>query len=138
MPNRIEFLNDLIGRPWQANAKGPEAFDCWHLCRYVLSELFKKEVPTVEVPESPTWPWMIQTFREHAELGNWKELKGMVTIPDGAICLMARHESPAHCGIFFRDELSVLHCDQRAGVVFQNLIDIRSEGWAKLRFFVPA
>jgi cell wall-associated NlpC family hydrolase len=134
---RVEFVKGLIGKPWQANAKGPEAYDCWHLVRYVLSEYFKKEVPDIQVPENPTWPWMIETFRSHSERRRWKEVQGLLLVPDGSICLMARHNNPAHCGVVFKPEMMILHCDQKSGVVFQDTIDLKMEGWAKLRFYVP-
>ena len=29
-------VNDLIGKPWQRDARGPEAYDCWGLTRAIL------------------------------------------------------------------------------------------------------
>lgn len=137
---RVEFISSLIGKPWKANAKGPEEFDCWHLTKYVLQEFFDRQVPDVDVPEKPTWPWMISQFREHTERERWSEvvtpMGGLLVVPDGSICLMARSNNPAHCGVLFRPEDKILHCAQHAGVVFQDCMDLKMEGWAKLRFFV--
>jgi cell wall-associated NlpC family hydrolase len=32
-------VNDLIGKPWQRDARGPDAFDCWGLTREILQRL---------------------------------------------------------------------------------------------------
>jgi hypothetical protein len=142
MPSRQEFITSLIGKPWQANAKGPDSYDCWHLATHVQKELFHRNAPHIQVPEVPTWPWMISQFRFHPELRNWKEIPNNQTLLydglDGAIVLMARHSNPAHCGVLLAKEGAILHCDQRSGVVFQEPMDLKMEGWAKLRFFVPA
>lgn len=135
------FISELIGKPWQANAKGPNAFDCWHLAVYVERYLFGRIAPEVVVPEHPTWPWMISQFKSHPELANWVELlqpaTGQLMVSDGAIVLMARNTQPAHCGVYLSKEGGVLHCDERDGVVFQDVLSLKCNSWAKLRFYEP-
>lgn len=139
--DRITFLNDLIGCPYEKNAKGPDKFDCWHLAVYVQLTMFNKVAPVIEIPEEAGWLWMIQQFSMHPELVNWQEieqpLNGLITAPDGAIVLMARNKHPAHCGVYFEKERSVLHADETDGVVFQDIPTLTMNSWAKLRFYVP-
>lgn len=138
---RMQFIRELIGKPWEANAKGPDKFDCWHLAVHIQYQLFGRLAPEVAVPENPKWPWMIEQFTKHPELQNWVEtlqpLNGLIKANDGAIVLMARHNQPAHCGVWLGPERGVIHCDERDGVLFQDVITLRATGWAKLRFFEP-
>ena len=138
---RLELLRSLIGKPWVANAKGPDAYDCWHLTKHVEKQLFERCVPEIIVPEVPTWPWMIEQFTEHSELKNWVECPyvagGIVNASDGAIVLMARYRQPAHCGVWLQKERGVIHAEERDGVTFMDLTTLRSTGWAKLRFYEP-
>lgn len=139
--SRQEFLTDLIGRPWQANAKGPEAFDCWHLAIHVQFWLFGRRPPHIEVPDEPTWPWMIEQFKSHQELSRWVEIlqpnNGLINVSDGAMVLMARNTQPAHCGVYLTKERAVIHADRRDGVCLQDLLTLRGSSWAKLRFYEP-
>ncbi len=139
---RLLFLTGLIGRPWRANAKGPDAYDCWHLACYVEYMLFDRYSPTVEVPDNPTWPWMVEQFKSHPELKNWKELKqplnGLLNAADGSIVLMARNKQPAHCGVYLEEERAVIHCDQRDGVCLQDILTLKGSSWSKLRFYEPS
>lgn len=138
---KIAILNNLIGKPYEKNAKGPEAFDCWHLAAYVQGTLFGRNAPHIEIPEDANIPWMIRQFKSHPELNNWVEIiqpnNGLTNVADGAIVLMARNKQPAHCGVYFAEEGSVLHADERDGVVFQDLITLKANSWAKLHFYVP-
>lgn len=141
MTSRLQILQGLIGKPWVANAKGPDAYDCWHLAKHVQEVLFARSVPVVVVPDTPTWPWMIEQFTQHEELQNWVEVPyesgGIVRANDGAIVLMARHRQPAHCGVWLKQERGVLHCVEPDGVTFMDLVSLRYTGWAKLRFYEP-
>lgn len=135
---REEFLASLIGLPWMAGAKGPYHFDCWHLCQYVKRYLYNDPLPDMEVPPNPTWPWLIDQFKNHPEAIKWHEvpfLHNIVTAHDGSIVLMARHKQPAHCGLWMAVERKILHADETLGVMFQDVLSLKADGWAKLRFF---
>lgn len=139
--SRREFLTDLIGLPWRANAKGPDAFDCWHLAIHVQFWLFGRKAPQIDVPEHPTWPWMIEQFKTHHELSRWVEIpqkhEGLVVASDGAMVLMARNTQPAHCGVYLAQERGIIHADMRDGVCLQDILTLRGCSWGKLRFYEP-
>lgn len=141
MMNRAEFLCGLIGKPWRANAKGPDAFDCWHLCVYVSARLFGRSMPVINVPENPSWAWLIKAFDQHPERRNWREVRrdamGIIRTIDGAGVLMARVDRPAHAGLWLTAEKRVLHADPIAGVSFETLASLRLGGWHRLRFYEP-
>jgi cell wall-associated NlpC family hydrolase len=138
---RTAYLNSLIGTPYRKNAKGPDAYDCWHLAVTVEDRMFGRVAPTVVVPANADWSWMIEQFTSHPELGNWVELlqpnNGLINASDGAIVLMARTKQPAHCGVYLERERKILHADERDGVVLQDIPTLRAQSWSRLRFYEP-
>lgn len=139
MTYRARTINTILGKPWKANAKGPEAFDCWHLAVWIQNELFSRALPQVAVPQNPTWSWMIGSISQHPERKHWRQVPndpmGLVTAYDGALVLMARADRPAHIGVWLDMERRVIHADPKYGVVCDGLLDLRTKGWAKLRFY---
>jgi len=140
--SRKEFVTSLIGKPFRKNAKGPDAFDCWHLAIYVQYHLFGRVSPQIDVPEHASWGWMIEQFTTHRELENWVEVlqpaNGLVTASDGAMVLMARNRQPAHCGVYLRPERKILHADEESeSVVLQSVPMLKSLSWSRLRYYEP-
>lgn len=137
---RAAYLCSLLGKPWAANARGPDAYDCWHLAAAVSSHLFGRALPAIAVPAEPTWAWMIETIAGHPERSRWTECRPgpLVTAGDGAIVLMARRDRPAHVGIWLGIERRVIHADPRFGVVCEGVVDLATKGWTRLRFYEPA
>lgn len=138
---RDQQLAELVGKAWASGAKGPDAFDCWHLFRHVQRVFFGRDVPDVAVPENVHWAWLIRAFDQHPERHLWRECPpdamGLVTAADGAAVLMARRDRPAHIGVWIADKRRVLHADPQHGVVFEALVDLRTKGWSRLRFYEP-
>lgn len=141
MSTRSDFILGLMGKPWEANAKGPDSYDCWHLAVHVEQQLFSRLLPDVDVPESPSWQWMITTIQSHPERRHWRlvlpDSMGLVRAGDGAMVLMARSDRPAHIGVWLQAERMIIHADPRAGVVCDSLLDLKTKGWVKLRFHEP-
>lgn len=131
--NRAAYLSSLIGRPWSADAS------CWHLAAEVQHELFGRALPSVSVPDDPSWRWMIETISGHPERARWREVQaqpgGFVTAADGALVLMARTTQAAHVGVWLASEGRIIHADQAAGVALETLVTLRARGWARLRFY---
>ncbi len=141
MVDRVEFLTGLIGTPWKANSEGPDAFDCWHLCKHVHKHLFNRELPSVVMPENPSWRWMIKAIEMHPERQRWEEVPWkphqLVSVGDGALVLMARSDNPAHIGVWLEQERRVMHCDGYMGVCMETFAMLHMGGWVKLRLFEP-
>jgi hypothetical protein len=139
--DRISFINGLLGKPWRANAKGPDAYDCWHLAVVVEDGLFGRTLPAVVVPDDPSWEWMISTIDAHPERKNWTmvpcDAMGLVKAKDGALVLMARRDQPAHIGVWLRPESRIIHADPDFGVVCESKVELNAKAWHKLRFFDP-
>lgn len=137
---RAAILSSYLAKPWQANAKGPDAYDCWHLAAAVSLRLFGRPLPDVAVPAHPTWAWTIDTIAEHPERARWRQCPDgpLVKAGDGAIVLMAKMSRPAHIGIWLQPERRIIHADPKFGVVFEAPLDLATNGWRRLRYFEPA
>lgn len=135
MTTRAAFLLDLIGKPYQLGARGPDAYDCWALVRHVERGLYGRDLPDISA-ESTDPRALAAIFRSHAERRRWVEVERPL---DGAVVLMARLERPFHCGVYLEEAPSagVLHA-WHPRVVFERLDILTASGWGCLRYFVPA
>jgi hypothetical protein len=138
---RNEVLLSVIGKPWAANARGPEAFDCFHLMAHVQRVLAGRGFDDIEVPDDPSWSWMIEAIETHPDRQRWREVPasamGLVRARDLSVVLMARRTNPAHVGVWLKPEAAVIHADQDHGVICDPLADLRTKGWQRLRFYEP-
>jgi hypothetical protein len=140
MNGRTTFLRALIGKRWEANARGPDAFDCWHLAQHVERHLFGRELPDVEVPYDLTWSWLLAIIESHPERASWASFpqhSGLISANDGALVLMARAMRAAHFGVWLAPERGVIHCDRPCGVMFEDPATLRASGWRRLMFYEP-
>jgi hypothetical protein len=133
---RAEFLNPLIGQPWAWQSR-----NCWDFACRVQHELFGRTLPVIAVPDDPKWKWMVQTVSRHPEHANWRTVKdgplGLVTAADGALCLMGRFSGPGHIGVWLKPEGKIIHCDRKHGVCCEDVLALRSGGWAAITFYEP-
>lgn len=137
--NREEFLDDLIGRPWIRNARGPEAYDCYYLTAHVQKEVFGRDFPTLEIPNDPSFKWIARAIQAQQEalFNEWKEVE-QAKLSDGALVLMGSSHRVAHLGTYFSAERAILHVDRPDGVMFQEIVTLHQYGWHNMRFYQPA
>ena len=137
--DRSAYLNGLIGIPWVANARGPDAYDCYHLARKVQLDLWRRELDDINVPSEPSWRYMINAIQNHPERQKWAEITpvpgNVHMIADGALVAMGASARSAHLGTWFSVERRILHVDNPDGVTFQDQSSLRAMGWHLLRFF---
>jgi cell wall-associated NlpC family hydrolase len=138
---RHAFFNSILGKPWVANAKGPDAYDCYHLTQYIQRTLYNREMPDVQVPNEPSWGQIIEMIETHPERQRWQEVPNsmfnMVKAKDGALVAMAASQRAAHIGVWLAPEQLVVHTDKPDGVVFQDLQTLKVCGWQRIRFYEP-
>jgi cell wall-associated NlpC family hydrolase len=138
--NRVDFVGDLIGGKWKPGGKGPMEWDCYHLTQYVQKNLFGREMPWVDIPESPSLKWLMTAIRDHPERDKWEVIKPsgpIIVAPDGAIVLMARSNMIAHIGTYFRQERRILHCEDPSGVCYEPVALLKAVSWQNMSFWVP-
>jgi len=122
----MHWAEELIGRPWQAGGRGPDAFDCWGLVRFCWRERFGIEVPEIPV-DAADLRRVLDAFRDHPERRRWR----LVAEPrEGDAVLMRQSRHPVHVGLWLDvDGGGVLHAARGIGVAFQNTRDLDLQGW---------
>lgn len=123
-------INDLIGRPFEDGARGPEAFDCWGLVAWVGARLHGYSLPDWDAVASET-DKVAAIARAEAESERWREIDEPA---EGAVCLMSG-QGRLHIGIIEPGgpELGLLHCAEGGGVQFHDLAQFRR--FCRMRFF---
>lgn len=134
--DRIAFLQSLIGRPYRIGATGPDAFDCYGLSRHVQHALYGYELPVLPFVAATTRQ-QAEAMLNHPERGNWQEVDEH-DARDGDIVLMGNvAKRDFHLGTFIVPATSgvVLHINEQAGVVVDDLPSLRAIGFHYLRIF---
>lgn len=119
-------LTSLIGLPWVAGARGPEAYDCWGLFLAVQRDHFSRDLPEIPV-DALDLRAVLNAFSGHPERQRWLS----VSKPEeGDAVLMRQSRYPVHIGVWLNiDGGGVLHAVRHAGVVFQTLAALDAHGW---------
>jgi hypothetical protein len=108
--------------------------DCWWFFRKVQMEQYGRIIPEIDV-DSLHLPTVIRTIRDHEERTRWAEVR---TPMDGDGVLLGRSARLSHVGIFVAvDGGKVLHCDQKAGTLLQDLPSLRLNGWNHVHWYSP-
>ena len=126
----MHWAEELIGRPWIAGGRGPDAFDCWGLVRFCWRERFGIEVPEISV-DAADLRAVLAGFRDHPERRRWCRVEpAREPAREGDGVLMRQSRYPVHVGLWLAvDGGGVLHAVRDSGVVFQIPADLATHGW---------
>jgi len=124
------FANGAIGKPWRENGAGPEEYDCWGLARACQKIVFGRELPIIDYPS--TMRAVVETIEDHEIHDAWPEVEK----PEhGDLVTMTQSQHPSHIGTYLAlDGGRVLHATKREGVLCCTLMQLKLEGFRKLRF----
>lgn len=119
-------LTTLIGLPWLAGARGPEAYDCWGLFLAVQRQHFGRDLPQIPI-DALNLRAVLDAFHGHPERQRWQPVSAA---EEGDAVLMRQSRYPVHIGVWLDiDGGGVLHAVRHAGVVFQTLAALDAHGW---------
>ncbi|WP_213761981.1 NlpC/P60 family protein [Caballeronia sp. dw_19] len=120
--------NAYIGLPWVDGARGPDAFDCWGLLRWVEDKHFG-----LVLPELPALPDETRNlYRAQIEMGAWTVIDRPV---HGSGALLRGGDRP-HVGVYLDiDGGGVLHAQERVGVVFTAKQQLRMVGYPRASWY---
>ena len=119
-------LTGLIGLPWVAGARGPDAYDCWGLFLAVQRQHFGRALPEIPV-DALDLRAVLDAFTAHPERQRWQPVSAA---EEGDAVLMRQSLYPVHIGVWLDiDGGGVLHAVRHAGVVFQTLAALNAHGW---------
>lgn len=124
-------LRQYIGKPWQAGAIGPDAYDCYALVREVQAKHFGVNMSEVCVPDYEDQDQIAELMAGHIETGNWIRVDRS---RHGDAVYMRR---PArHYGVWLDiDGGGVLHCTKDLGVKFVKDSSWPASGYGRRVFF---
>lgn len=126
-------LADLVGKPWEPCATGPDAFDCWGLVRYVYKHKLGILLPDLEVNPLTDPLRVREIFRGGPALSAWTHIPRPV---DYGIVVMAEGRAFCHVGLFLAcDGGVVLHTSQRTGCVVDKLAHLQRSVYQRFRFY---
>ncbi|WLE60229.1 C40 family peptidase [Burkholderia plantarii] len=124
--------NEYIGRPWVSGGRGPDAFDCWGLLRWVQARHFGTELP--DIPDEAAATRALY----HAQIssGAWRVLSR----PAHGSGVLLRDGDRPHVGVYLGlDGGGVLHALDGVGVIFTLRSQLRSVGYPRVTWyeFIP-
>ena len=126
LSTRTSALSMLVGLPWVAGARGPEAYDCWGLFLAVQRQHFGRALPEIPV-DALNLRAVLDAFTAHPERQRWQPVSAA---EEGDAVLMRQSRYPVHIGVWLDiDGGGVLHAVRHAGVVFQTLAALDAHGW---------
>lgn len=130
-------LASLVGKPWQAGAEGPAAFDCYGLARYVMAQR-GVAMPAIGFT-GELLPDLARGAYELAHLpASWKRVAEPLP---GCVVLMGRRGKfdPVwtHVGVWCDAERVVLHSMKGRGVVATALAGLGQLGFTAVAFYRP-
>lgn len=124
--DRAAYLNTLLGRPYAAQAMGPDAFDCYGLARHLQREFFGRELPLFSLPADAGRFAIASAIAIHPERARWDR----VEVPaDGNVVVMARQDCGFHMGVWLAlDGGVIVHTLEQTGVVIDQPFRLTGPG----------
>jgi hypothetical protein len=133
----LDYLNGLLGLPWQRGAAGPQAYDCWGLVVEVERALFGRTLPMIAEP--PETKEELQAFVAlHAARKQWCVVERPV---HGGVVEMSHQGDPFHIGVYLDvDGGGIFHSvspsprggpTRLGGVRFDPILKLQASGWRR-------
>ena len=104
-----------IGIPFKEKGRDPQGFDCWGICREILSTVFHIDVPSYTEDYVTTKEGSEISALIGCESLGWSEVTLSHAQPGDVLVLRMRGR-PWHCALFI-DPPWFIHADPKAGVV---------------------
>jgi len=119
--------DQYINLPWQAGAKGPDAYDCWGLLQEVRNRYFGVSVPDVRFGDAAR-----DLYEQKLRNGDWE----IVPIPAHGDGVLLRDGNHPHVGVYLDiDGGGILHALEGVGVTFTRLSQLRMMGFSNPKFY---
>ena len=128
-----DFL-ELIGKPYEPGARGPDSFDCWGLVTHVFKDAWGIDLPLFAGLDSVSnMRESVETIENGLNGPDWEELPAPV---HGCLLAMSRSKVIHHVGVWLEiDGGLCLHALDGCEVVAQNLSRLRQDRFSKILFF---
>ena len=121
------IINDLRGKPFRWQGRGPDAYDCWGL---VIEVLARRGLPSPGDFVTDTQACAIRTIATH--LATPSAVKLSASEP-GAIVLMSSKLAIHHAGI--ATPYGVLHTVRQFGACLSQVVTLRMQGYQRIEYY---
>lgn len=131
--NATDWINDVVGKPWQDRANGPDTYDCWGL---VEDSFLRVDNNPLDQVNGYSEGEPIETAGAQEELsGNWQESES----EHGSVfCVYDDNGDMVHVGRVFmipKAGLYAIHSRGEGGQVQANKLAAIKRKYANLKFF---
>lgn len=121
----------LIGRPWVANAQGPDGFDCWGLVRYWFNTQLNTNLPQTPVNADDLRAVINGLGALETESDTWES----TTLGEsGEVVAMGKNARISHVGVHIGGGF-VLHCSRDSGGVVVQTISQLQRQWGTIKTY---
>jgi len=121
-------IEQLIGKPYEPGAQGPDSYDCWGLAKKVQKTLFNREMPSIKDPPT-NLKTLIRFVKNHEARGQWIKSDGP---KHGQLVELAHGKNPFHIGVYLDiDGGGLIHSVNPLGVCFDRLATLEAAGWRR-------
>lgn len=131
--NAVTWINDIVGKPWEDRATGPDSYDCWGLV--VDSFARVDNTPLHDVYGYSTGAPIEIAGAAEELTGDWEECEG----EHGAVfCVYSELGSMVHVGRVFsipKAGLYAIHSRGDGGQVQANRLGAIKRKYANIKFF---
>jgi len=131
--NAVAWINDVVGKPWEDRADGPDSYDCWGLVIDSFSRIDGNPLNEVDGYASGAPIEVAGTAEELS--GDWQECEA----EHGAVfCVYNNEGSMVHVGRIFavpKAGLYAVHSRGEGGQVQTNKIGAIKRKYENLKFF---
>jgi cell wall-associated NlpC family hydrolase len=130
----MDWVFPLLGKPWQVGAEGPDAFDCWGLCRHVYRTILGVELPPSPHVIKSTDPGPVtRAITKTLANGSFVEIEKPTPF---CLVAMSAHRAFHHVGLYLPvDGGRVLHARDGCNVVLQSAHGLRFSGISRKAFY---
>lgn len=131
-----DWFLDYLGKPWKANPRPPESYNCGELIRNIYIDLFGINTSAIPVSNAQS---SLQCARAMKP-----EIFDLLPLPENEephefdVCFMGRKTLMGHCGIGVNTDygLNILHCPEAlCGVTLQSPLELKYSGFPFIRWF---
>jgi cell wall-associated NlpC family hydrolase len=124
------WARGLIGKPWVSGGRGPDAFDCWGLVRWVYLQQLAIILPDFPGLDAKNLHHVSTAYS--LEVSDWREI---LTPSPFCVVGMSKRNVIHHVGLALSDGRTILHCMDGSAVIAQTVYSLRASGFSTIKFF---
>lgn len=125
-----ELLQELVGKPFSWNGRGPDAYDCWGIVEQVLKVLGLPVPGPWEVSQETPQLEAVRIMEQEFSGPSWRRLEWA---GPGDIVAMSTHTRIHHVGVV--TPYGVLHSTSATGARLTRSSRLRLLGYRRIEYY---